>query len=174
MYSRKFSEFVRSGSLPISCCLLFYMSITCAIYILNNISWYCVLHIFRYFINCIISEFQFTSRLCLTSQSYFENMSMLFKSITTISICSLYPLISTSSGINHVTSLFLVPSALKNSNTISTGFILIFSSLTSHSLILICMYPEFTSTCNCSFFLFCVLILFTHLALFLCYFINLE
>jgi len=150
------------------------MSITCAIYILNNISWFCVLHIFRYLIKYIVPEFQFASRLCLTSQSYSKNMFIPFKSITTILICSLYLLISTLSGINHVTSLFLVLSSLKTSNAISTGFVLIFSSLTSYLLILICMYPESTSACNHSFFLFCILILFVHLVLFLCYFIDLK
>jgi len=157
MYSERFSRFVRSGSLPISCYSLSCMSIACVLCILNDISWYCVVHILGYFVNYIVPKFQFTSELCLTSQSYSKNMSVLFKSITTTSICSLYLLISISSGTNHLAFPFLVLSILKTSNIISVGFILMFLFLTSFLLIPMCVHLESTSACNHSFFLFCVL-----------------
>ena len=108
-------------------------------------SWYCILHVFEYLINYIVPIFQFTSRLCLTNQSYSRNMFMLFKLVTATLICSLCLLISTSSGTNHITFLFLVLSALKTSNTMSTSFILIHSSLSNCLLISIYIHLEFTN-----------------------------
>ena len=157
MYSERFSGFVRSGSLPISCYSLSCMSIACVLCTLNDISWYCVLHVFEYFLTYIVSKFQFTSELCLTSQSYSKNMSVLFMFITTTSIFYLCLLISISSDTNHLTFPFLVLFILKTSNIISAGFILIFLLLTSCLLIPICVHLESTSACNYSFFLFCVL-----------------
>jgi len=83
-------------------------------------------------------------------------MSVLFKLVTSVSIHSLCPLISTSSGTNHITSLFLVLSVLKTSNAMSAGFVLICSSLTNCLLISVCVYLESTSTCSCNFFPICV------------------
>ena len=103
--------------------------------------------------------FQFTSGLCLTNQSYPRNMSMLFKFITIVSICFLCSLILTSNSVNLVTSPFLVLSTLKTLNDLSIGSILIFSSFTSYLLIPVWVHPEFTSACNCSFFLFAILML---------------
>ena len=84
---------------------------------------------------------------------------MLFKSMTATLICFLYPLISTFSDVNHVTSPFFVPSALKTSNNLSIGSILIFSSLTSCLSILVQVHPESTNAYNCSSILFFVLML---------------
>ena len=63
-------------------------------------------------------------------------------------------LISSSSSTNIVTSLFLVPSALKTSNNLSIGSVLIYSSFTSYLLILVWVHPKLTSTLNHNFFLF--------------------
>ena len=134
MYSGRSFRFVRSGSLPISCYSLSYVSVACALLVLNVIFWCLVLYIFRYLINHIVSLSQFTSGLCLTNQLCFKNMSVLFKSITTILIYFLCPLILILSSINLVTSLFLISSTLNTSNEISTGFVLILSSLTNCSL----------------------------------------
>ena len=79
--------------------------------------------------------------------------------MTAVPICSLYSLISTSSGANHITSLFFIPSALKTSNDLSIGSVLIFSSLTSCLLILIWVCPESTNVYNHSSFSFFVLML---------------
>ena len=157
MYSERSFRFVKSSSLPISCCSLSCMSIAYALHILNDISWCYILHVFGYLINYIVHKFQFTSKLYLTSQSYSKNMSMIFKSVTTVLICSLCPLISISSGMNHMTSPFLVPSTLKTSNTISAGLVLIFSPLTSCLSISIYIYLESTSAYNYSSFSFYVL-----------------
>jgi len=81
IYSGRFSEFVRSNSLPISCCLLSYISVTYTLHILNDISWCYILYIFGYLINYIVPKFQFTSGLCLTSQLYPKNIFILFKSV---------------------------------------------------------------------------------------------
>ena len=86
-------------------------------------------------------------------------MSMLFKSVTAVSILSLCPLISISNGVLQVTTLFLIPSALKTSNILSTGSILIHSSLTSCLLIPVWVQPESTNACNCNSFPIFVLIL---------------
>ena len=96
IYSSKSFRFIRSSSLPISCCPLFVSSIDCNLCVLdmNSISWCCILHSFRHLVNCIVPIFQFMSGLCLTNQSYPKNMSMLFKYMTTVSILSICPLIS--------------------------------------------------------------------------------
>ena len=159
MYSRRSFRFVRSDFLSISCCSLSCMSIACALLVLNIIFQYFVLHVFRYFVNHIIPLFQFTSRLCLTNQPCPRNISMPFKSITTASNCSLCPLILILSDTNCVTSLFLVPSVLKNSNDISVNLILIYSSLTSYLLIPVQIHPKSTSIYSYNSFLFYVLIL---------------
>ena len=93
--------------------------------------WYCVLYFFGHPVNYIVLLFQFTSRLCLTNQLYPKNMSIPFKSVTTMSIFSVCPLVFSSSGTNLITSLFLVLSALKTSNDLSIGSVLIYSSFTS-------------------------------------------
>jgi len=111
---------------------------------------------FRHLINCIVSIFQFTSGLCLTNQLCPRNIFMLFKSVTSVLICSLYLLISTSSSANHVTSLFLVLSVLKTLNAISAGFILICSFLTNCLLILVYVHPESTNIYSYNSFLVCV------------------
>ena len=126
---------------------------------MNNMSWWSVLHVLGHLVNCIVSLLQSTSGLCFTNQSYSKNISMPFKFVTTTLIYSLYSLISTSSGTNHVTSLFFVLSILKTSNDLSIGFVLIFSSLTNCLMILVWVHPESTNACNHSFFLFFVLIL---------------
>jgi len=79
--------------------------------------------------------------------------------MTAVSICFLYPLISTFSSANHVTSPFFVLSILKNLNDLSIGSILIFSSLTSCLLIPVWVHPESTNACSHSSFLFFVLML---------------
>ena len=111
---------------------------------------------FRHLINCMVSIFQFTSGLCLTNQLCPRNIFMLFKSVTSVLICSLCLLISTSSSANHVTSLFLVLSVLKTLNAISAGFILICSSLTNCLLILVYVHPESTNIYSYNSFLVCV------------------
>ena len=172
MYSGRYSRFVRSGSLPISCYSLSYFSVACALLVLNVIFWCLVLYIFRYLINHIVSLSQFTSGLCLTNQLCFKNMSVLFKSITTILIYFLCPLILILSSINLVTSLFLISSTLNTSNEISTGFVLILSSLTNCSLIPIWVYLESTSAWSYNSFLFFVLIfacMFSSLSLLFCW-----
>ena len=135
--------------MPISCYPLSCISIAYALLVLNIISWYCVLHVFGHLINHI---FQFTSELCLTNQSCSRNMFVPFKSVTTMSICSLCLLISTLSSTNHVNSLFFVPFVLKTSNTMSASFVLICSSLTNCLLISIYVYLESTSICSCNYF----------------------
>ena len=84
---------------------------------------------------------------------------MAFKSVTAVSIHSLYLSISTSNGANLVTSPFFVLSALKTSKDLSIGSILILSFLTNCSLILVWVYPESTNACSCNSFPFFVLML---------------
>ena len=83
---------------------------------------------------------------------------MLFRSITAVLIFSIYLLISSSSDANQVTFLFLVLFALKTSNNLGIGFILIYSSFTSCLLISIWVHSKSTNTLSCSFFLFDVFI----------------
>jgi len=128
MYSRRSFRFVEFSSFLISCYPLFWLSVSYNLLVLdvNDIFWCCVLYFFGHFVNCIVSVFQFTSRLYLNNQLYFKNMSIPFKFITAILICSLYLLISTSSGVNHVTSPFLVLFTLKTLNDLFIGSALIF------------------------------------------------
>ena len=109
--------------------------------------------------NFIVSLFQSTSGLYFTNQSYSKNMSVLFRSVTATSICSLCPLISTFNSMNLVTSPFFVLSALKTSKDLSIGSVLILSSLTNYSLISVWVHPESTSVYSYSSFLFFVLML---------------
>ena len=159
MYSGRSSVFVGSGFLLISCCPLSCVSVAYSLLVSNLISWCFVLHVFEHLVNCIILLSQFTSVLCLTNQSCPKNIFMPFKYITAISICSLCPLILTSSGANLETSLFLEPSILKTSNNISAGLVLICSFFTSCLLIPICVHPESTSAWSCNSLPFFILIL---------------
>ena len=109
--------------------------------------------------NYIVSLLQSTSGLCFTNQSYPKNMSVPFGSMTAVLICSLCSLISTSSGTNHITSPFFIPSVLKTLNDLSIGSDLIFSSLISCLLILVWVHPESINACNHNSFLFFVLML---------------
>ena len=120
MYFSKSFEFVRFSFLPISCCSLFVSSVSCNLHIIdvNKISWYCILHSVKYLVNHIVSVFQFTSRLYLTNQLYPKIMSVPFKSMTAMSILSIYPFISSSNSANLVISLFLVSFALKTLNNV--------------------------------------------------------
>ena len=144
----------RLGSFPISCCSLSWLSVSCIFLSLNNISWCYILQLFEYHVNYIIPIFQSTSKLYSTNQLYPKNMSMLSKFMTTKLICSLCPLILTSSSTYHVTSSFLVPSILKTLNDLAIGFVLILSSFTNYFLVPVWIYPEFISTYNCNSFLF--------------------
>ena len=83
-----------------------------------------------------------------------RNMSVLFKSITAASNCSLCPLISISKGTILVISLFFVLFVLKTSNEKFIGFIHILFSLTSCSLISMCMHLESTNALTLRFLLF--------------------
>jgi len=137
IYSGRSSRFVGSSSFPISCCSLFWLSIGCILQFLNNIFWCCVLQFLGHLVNYIVPIFQFISGLCLTNQSYSRNMSVLFISITAVSICYLCLLILTFSSTNLVTSPFLVPSALKTLNDLFVSSVLILSSFTNCLLITI-------------------------------------
>ena len=134
MYSGRSSKLVRSGSFSMFCCSLSWLSISYIFYVfdVNNMFWCCILHFFGYLVNCIVPKFQFTSGLCLTNQLYSKNMSILFKSVTAISIYSLCPLISSFSGTNYVISLFLGTSILKTLNDLFIGFVLVLSFFTSY------------------------------------------
>ena len=96
----------------------------------------------------------FTSRLCLTSQLYPKNISILFKFITNVFILSMYPSIFSSSGVNLVTFPFLVPSVLKILNNLSIGFILIFLSFTSCLLISVQIHLKLINVLSHNFFPF--------------------
>ena len=156
IYSRKSFGFVGSSFLLISYCSLSSVSIVCALLTLNIMSWYYVLYIFGHLVNHIVSIFQFTSRLCSTSQLYLRNMSVLFKLVTTMSIHSLCLLISTLNSTNCIISPFLVPSTLETSNAMSAGFILIHSFLTNCLSISVCVHSEFISTYSHNFFPICI------------------
>jgi len=99
---------------------------------------------------------------------------MLFKFMTTVSIYFLYLLISTSSGINCVTSLFLVLFILKTSNDLFISSVLIFSFFTSYLLILIWVQLKFTSIFSCNSFPFDILIFVYIFNSLFCYLINLK
>jgi len=92
---------------------------------------------------------------------------MLFRFITAVLIFSICLLISSSSGANHVTSLFLVPFILKTLNNLNISSILIYSSFISCLLISIWVHSKSTNILSCSFFLFDVL--YTHWVFSLCY-----
>ena len=83
-------------------------------------------------------------------------MSVPSKSITAASNYSLWLLISISRGTTLVISPFFIPSVLKTSNKKFIGFIWILLSLTSCSLIPVCVHPESTNALTLSFFLFFV------------------
>ena len=79
---------------------------------------------------------------------------MLFKSVTVILIFSICFLISSSSSTNLITFIFLVLSALKTSNDLSIGSVLIHSSFTSYLLISVWVHSELTNVLSYIFFLF--------------------
>ena len=83
---------------------------------------------------------------------------MPFKFVTAMSIHSIYPLIFSSSGMNLVTSSFLVLFVLKILNDLSIGSVLILSSFTSCLSIPVCIRPESTSIFSHSSFSFNILI----------------
>ena len=83
-------------------------------------------------------------------------MSILFKSIIAASSCSLCLLISISRGTTLVTSLFFIPSVLKNLNEKFISFIYILLSFTSCLLIPVFVHLESTSTFTLRFLLFFV------------------
>ena len=93
----------------------------------------------------------------MTSQSCPKYMSVLFKSVTVASSCSLYPLILISRGTTLVTSLFFIPSMLKTSNEKLIGLIWILLSLTNCLSVPMCVYPESTNALTLRFFPFFVL-----------------
>ena len=149
----------RLGFFPISCCSLFWLSVSYIFLFLNDISWCYILQFFGHLVNYIISIFQFTSKLYSTNQLYFRNMSILFKFMTTRSIYSLYLLILTSTGVYHVTSPFLVLSILKTLNDLAIGPVLILSSFTSYFSVPVWIRPKSISTYNCNSFPFNILML---------------
>ena len=159
IYSDKSSRFVESVSLPISWCFLSVLSVGCNILVLdiNKMFWCFVLYSFRHLVNHIVPLSQLTSGLCLTNQLYSKNMSMLFESMTTALIFSIYSLIPTFSGTNLVTSLFLVLFALNTLNDLFIGSVLILSSFISCLFILVYVYPESTSALSYDIFLFDIL-----------------
>ena len=130
----------------------------CILLVLNSMFWCFILQDLEHLVNHIVPFFQLTSGLCLINQSCPRNMSILFRSITAASSCSLCALILISRGAILVTSPFFVLFALKTSNEKFIGFVCIFLSFTSYSSILVCMYPEFTNALTLRFFLFFILI----------------
>ena len=83
-------------------------------------------------INCMTPSFQFTSRLCSTSQSCPRNRSISLISDTTALICliCLFELISKGTNSLIVFSLFLDPSELYTSNSFGSDLVSIpFSSI---------------------------------------------
>ena len=144
---------------PLSYSLL---SVIYILLVLNSMFWCFILHNSRHLVNCIILFFQLTSRLCLTSQLCFKNISVLFKSITAASSHSLYLLILISRGATLVTFLFFVLFTLKTLNKKLIGLVWILSSLTNYLLISIYVHPELTNVLTLRFFLFFVLT-FTHM-----------
>ena len=77
--------------------------------------------------------------------------------MTTALIYFLYSLIFTSIGTYHITSPFLVLSALKTLNDLFISFVLILSSFISCLLILVWVHPKSTSVCSHNFFPFDIL-----------------
>ena len=173
MYLGKSFGFVASGSLlilPLSCSLL---PVVYILLVLNSISWCFILQLPEHLVNCIILFFQLTSGLCLTNQLCPKNMSIPFKSVTTASSYSLCPLILIYRGTILVTSLFFVLSMLKTSNEKFIGFVCILLSLTSCSLILVCVHPKSTSAFTLRFLLFFIFTfsyIFNSISTLLCWF----
>ena len=130
--------------------------------VLKFMSWCFILQDSGYFVNCIVLFFQLISRLCLTSQLCPKNMSVLFKSVTTVSSCSLCPLILIYKDAILVTSPFFVLSVLNTSNKKLIGFIWILLSFTSCSSIPVCVHPKSTNALTLRFFPFFVL-MFAHI-----------
>ena len=156
MYSGKSFGFVLSDFLlisPLSCSIV---SVAFVLLVLNVMSLYFIVHCPGHLVNLMVPFFQLTSELCLTSQSWPKNMSVLSKSVTAASSCFLWLLISISRGATLVTSPFLVPSALKTLNEKFISFVGILLSLTNYSSIPVCMHPESTNALTLSFFLFFV------------------
>ena len=149
IYSSRSSGFVLSGSFPISplsCVVVFFVSISFVLLVLNRMSSYFIVQFPGHLVNLMILFFQLTSRLCLTSQSCPKNISVPSRSVTAASRVSLCLLISISRGATLVTSLFFVLSALKTSKEKSIDLVGILLSLTNYSLITVCVQPESTST----------------------------
>ena len=146
-----------SGSLPtlpLSYSILF---VAVCLLVLNQMSSCFIVQCPGHLVNRIITFFQLTSGLCLTSQSWPRNISILSRFVTAASSCSVCLLILISRGATFVTSPFFVPSTLKTSNEKSIGFVGIFLSLTNYSSIPVCVHPESTSALTSSFFLFFIL-----------------
>ena len=160
IYSSKSSGFVLSGSFLISLLSYSLLSIIFVALVLLelNCMFLCVIVQFpEHLVNLMVLFFQLISRLCLTSQLCPKNMSILSKSVTAASRVSLCPLISISRGTILIISPFFVLSTLNTSKEKSIGFIWILLSLTSCSLILVCMHPESTSVFTFKFLLFFIL-----------------
>ena len=162
MYSGKFSGFVVLDFFPILPLFCFLFSMAYVLLVLNSMSWCFILHNPRHLVNHIVLFFQLTSGLYLASQSCPKNMSVLFKSVTAVSSCSLFLLISISKGTTLVTSLFFVLSALNILNKKLIGFIWILLSFTNYFSILIYVYLELTNALTLRFFPFFIL-MFAHI-----------
>ena len=115
------------------------------LFILNLMSSWFIVQLYGHLINLMVPFFQLTSGLCLTSQSYPKNISILFKSVTAASNCSLWPLILISRGATLITSSFLILSVLKTLNEKLIDFICILLFLTNCSSIPVCVHLESTS-----------------------------
>ena len=176
MYSGKSSGLVLSGSLPISplfCSLISVVSVVplaFVLLVLNLMSSCFIVQLPGHLVNLIVLFFQLTSELCLTSQSWSKNISVLFKFVTAASSVLLCPLTLISRGATLVISPFFVPSALKTSNKkfISLVYILLF--LTNCLSISVCVHLESTSALTLNFLLFLV---FTSACMFNSYFPSL-
>ena len=127
---------------PLSCSLIF---IAFVLLVLNLMSSCFIVQLSRHLVKLMVLFSQLTSGLCLTSQLYSKNMSVLFKSVIATSNCSLWLLISISRGATLVTSPFFVLSALKTSNEKLISFVFILLFLTICSSIPICVHLEYTS-----------------------------
>ena len=122
--------------------------------VLNYMSSCFVIQLPGHLVNLIVLFFQLISGLCLTSQSWPKNMSILFKSVTAASSISLCPLILISKGTTLVTFLFFVLSVLKTSNEKFIGFVWILLSLTNCLSITVCVHLESTRALAFNFFPF--------------------
>ena len=144
------------GSLPISLLFCSVISIAFVLLVLNLMSSCFIVQLPRYLVNLIVLFFQLTSGLCLTSQLYPKNMSVLFESVTVVSNCFLWPLILISRGATLVTSPFFVLFALKTSNEKLIGFVYILLFLTNCLSISVYVHLESTSTFTFKFLSFFV------------------